>query len=101
MNWQDILKGKFISSKVMKKIKSALEGMPGVTIDEWPPEISRKTQHLKIKCSYDGEHNPTNKPTKFIITTGARGAVVRKIEAHMKQNVKRALERQNVFIGDW
>ena len=96
-----IIKGKFVSSKVMKKIKSSLEGIPGVTIDEWPPEVSRKTQHMKIRCTYDGEHNPSNKPIKFIITTGARGAVVRKIEAHMRQNVKRTLERQNVFIGDW
>lgn len=96
-----IIKGKFISSKVMKKIKSALEGIPGVTIDEWPPEVSKKTQHMKIRCTYDGEHNPSDKPTKFIITTGARGAVVRKIEAHMRQNVKKTLERQNVFIGDW
>jgi len=99
MSWFDIIKGKYISSKVLKRIKKAINSIEGVTIDKI--NHSNKTQHIKIYCTYEGEASPDGKPVKFIISTGARGAVVRKIEALMKQNVKRALERKNVFIGEW
>ena len=38
MSWFDIIKGKFISSKVLRKIKKGIEGVDGVTINEiiWP-----------------------------------------------------------------
>ena len=98
MSWFDIIKGKFISSKVLRKIKRGIEGVDGVTINEI---ISSKNQHLRIHCTYEGEDSPTGKPVKFIITTGGRGNVVGKIEALMRKNVKQALERKNVFIGEW
>ena len=99
MNWFDIIKGKFISSKVLKKIRASIESVNGVTIDKIFP--SKKTQHLKIHCTYEGEDSPDGKPVKFIITTSGRGKMVGKIESLMKKNVKQALERKNVFIGDW
>ena len=98
MNWFDIIKGKYFSSKVMKKIRNAIESVDGVTIDNI---ITSRNQHLKIHCTYQGEDSPDGRPVKFIITTSARGKMVGKIDSLMRKNVKQALERKNVFIGEW
>ena len=98
MNWFDIIKGKYISRKVMKQIREGIESVDGVTIDEI---IASKNQHLKIHCTYEGEDSPDGRPVKFIVTTSGRGAVVSKVKALMRKNVKQALERKNVFIGEW
>jgi len=98
MNWFDIIKGNFISSKIMKKIRQSIEGVDGVTIDEI---ISSKNQHLKIHCTYEGEDSPDGNPVKFIVTTTGRGAMIGRLDAIMRKNVRMALERKNVFIGEW
>tara|TARA_R100001510_G_C7656164_1_gene215888 strand:+ start:6095 stop:6391 length:297 start_codon:yes stop_codon:yes gene_type:complete len=98
MNWFDIIKGKYISRKVLKQIKEGIQSVNGVTIDEI---IASKNQHLKIHCTYQGEDSPDGRPVKFIITTSGRGKMVGKIKALMRKNVKQALERKDVFIGDW
>ncbi len=100
MNWFDIVKGKFISKRILKEIKKSIESVEGVTVEEIV--TSRRTQHLKYKCVYEGEDSPDGKPVKFVITTGGRNlAKVDKIRPLMRKNVKKALEKKNVFIGDW
>ncbi len=100
MNWFDIVKGKYISKKILTEIREAIESVKGVTVEE--VTSSRKTQHLKYKCVYDGEDSPDGKPVKFVITTGGRNlARVDRIRPLMRKNVKKALEQKKVFIGEW
>ena len=100
MSWFDIIKGKYISRKVLREIKDAIESVNGVTIDSLT--FSKKTQHLKYKLTYDGPDTPTNKPVKFVLTTCGRNlGKIGNIRSKIRQNIRVALERKDTFITEW
>jgi hypothetical protein len=96
MTWFDIIKGKYISSKKIKILTNAILEVKGVTVTK---VTTSKKQHLQFYCVYNGPDSPDRKPVKFIITTGGHKAT--KNVTLMKKNVKRALERKGVYIGEW
>tara|TARA_R100000458_G_C8021368_1_gene80956 strand:+ start:211 stop:492 length:282 start_codon:yes stop_codon:yes gene_type:complete len=93
MTWFDIIKGRWISRKDRNNIEEAITSVEGVTIRDLT--MTRKG-HMKYGLTYQGEHAPTNAPVDFtiIISTSSR-------DARIKRDIKSALERRNVFIGEW
>ncbi len=93
MSWFDIIKGRWISRRERNRIEDAITSVEGVTIKSL---TMTKKMHMKYSLTYQGEHAPTNAPVDFtiIISTNSR-------DARIKRDIKSALERMNVFIGEW
>tara|TARA_R100000656_G_scaffold44962_1_gene36754 strand:+ start:236 stop:538 length:303 start_codon:yes stop_codon:yes gene_type:complete len=100
MNWWDIIKGKYLSSRVLKWAKACIEETPGVKVVEF--RLSKQGQSV-AKCVYVGSDLPPGKTeirfnnTVNLKKKGRSPAVC----SGLRSRNRKELAKQQTFIGEW